>query len=505
MIAAWTTPPRRASIVTCEKHSRHSIAAHHALEDSALTPLKLEPKEGLSLVNGTAVSAGTGALAVHDAQGIALLAQVLTAMNVEALTGTAESFDPFLGEVRPHVGQIEAARNIRGFLKQSKLAKKGDSEGVKDQGGLRQDRYSLRTTPQWIGPQLENLLLAHQQVETECNSTTDNPILDSNRGKVLHGGNFQALAITSAMEKIRQSLQQLGRMLFIQCSELVNPVLNNGLPPNLEAGEPSQGFLCKGVDISIASLQSELGYLANPITPHVQTAEMGNQSLNSMAFVSARYTHTAIDVISQLAAAHLFCVCQALDLRCIQLRFLETLQPRLESITDEVLGKHVDGVFFGGLQQRLWLKFQTEFARTTSQDSSERFKNIFKALQPEIISTPNLRETATLFDSLTQWTAQSSQLASQQLADCQISYIFDPYPGSYLGAASKRMWNFVRRSLKVPFHTGKAGFWNNVHEDEHASVGQMVTRIYIAIREGSLVGVGMECLRDALTSEDASA
>ena len=492
-----TTAEKRGSISIFKKHPRHIAPACDALAEHDLAQLKLAPKEGLSLVNGTAVSAGTGALAVHEAQNIALLAEVLTAMSVEALTGTTESFDPFIGNVRPHPGQVEAARNILRFLQGSSLARKGDSDGVEDQGGLRQDRYSLRTIPQWIGPQLENLTLAYQQVEIECNSTTDNPLLDSERKKVLHGGNFQALAVTSAMEKVRQSLQQLGRMLFIQCSEIVNPVFSNGLPPNLETGEPSQGFLMKGVDISTAALCSELGYLANPITPHVQTAEMGNQSLNSMAFVSTRYTHTALDVISQLAAAHIFVVCQALDLRCIQKKFYTLFIPKLWTITTEILSKHINEVELPRLIQDLSSKFQDEFIRTTSQDSTERFYNILKSLWSVVLSVPGLQNTPTLFENLSQWTLNSATEASQLHKDCVASYIVQPLAPDYLGAAAFRIWDFVRHEVKVPFHTGKGGFWNALNEDEDLSVGEMVSRIYLAIKEGGMTGVVMECVREA--------
>ena len=77
-------------------------------------------------------------------------------------------------------------------------------------------------------------------------------------------------------------------MLFAQCTELINPALNNGLPPNLTADEPSKSFVMKGVDIGVAALQSELGFLSGSIVSHVQTAEMGNQSLNSLALISGK-------------------------------------------------------------------------------------------------------------------------------------------------------------------------------------------------------------------------
>lgn len=277
--------------------SRALLPADVALSNSSLSSLELGPKEGLAIVNGTSVSTGVGALALYDAHCLLVISQILTSMGVEALRGTTESFDAFFAEIRPHKGQSEVARNIRGFLAGSKLAICNDHEAV-DDGSLRQDRYATRTSSQWIGPQLEDLMLAQDQITEECNSTTDNPVMNTAERTVLHGGNFQAMSVTPAMEKTRSSLQIIGRMLFSQCTDLINPSLNNGLPPNLDADEPSLSFLMKGIDISIAALQAELGFLANPAASHVQTAEMGNQSLNSLALLSARYTHTALDILS---------------------------------------------------------------------------------------------------------------------------------------------------------------------------------------------------------------
>ncbi|KAI1158227.1 L-Aspartase-like protein [Nemania serpens] len=273
-------------------------------------------REGLAIVNGTAVSAGVAALAAYESLNLAALSQILTAMSVEALRGSDESFEPFIARVRPHAGQVDSARNIKAFLAGSRLLNRHDSQNV---SMLRQNRYSLRTASQWIGPVLEDFCLAHDQLTVELNSVTDNPLIDAATGRVYHGGNFQARAVTSAAEKLRQGLQTIGRMLFAQCTEMINPATSWGLPPNLCSDDPDDSFLFKGLDVVVAGLTSELGFLANPVGSHVQTAEMGNQSLNSLALVSARYTIEAVDVLSQIASAHLLAVCQALDLRAIEI------------------------------------------------------------------------------------------------------------------------------------------------------------------------------------------
>lgn len=296
--------------------ARRVTRADVALEEAGIAPISLHAKEGLAIVNGTAVSAGVAALAAHESLNLAALSQVLTAMSVEALRGSDESFEPFIAQVRPHPGQVDSARNIKAFLNGSQLLNRHDSQNV---ATLRQDRYSIRTASQWIGPVLEDFCLAHDQLTIELNSVTDNPLIETATGRVFHGGNFQARAVTSAAEKLRQGLQSIGRMLFAQCTEMINPTTSWGLPPNLCSDDANDSFLFKGLDVVVAGLTSELGFLANPVGSHVQTAEMGNQSLNSLALVSARYTLEAVDVLSQIASAHLLVLCQALDLRAIEI------------------------------------------------------------------------------------------------------------------------------------------------------------------------------------------
>ena len=295
---------------------RRVTRADVALSEAGIAPISLHAKEGLAIVNGTAVSAGVAALAAHESLHLAALSQVLTAMSVEALRGSDESFEPFIARVRPHPGQVDSARNIKAFLTGSQLLNRHDSQNM---ATLRQDRYSLRTASQWIGPVLEDFVLAYDQLTVELNSVTDNPLVDTETGRILHGGNFQARCVTSAAEKLRQGLQSIGRLLFTQCTEMINPATSWGLPPNLCSDDPNDSFLFKGLDVVVAGLTSELGFLANPVGSHVQTAEMGNQALNSLALVSARYTLEAVDVLSQIASAHLLALCQALDLRTIEI------------------------------------------------------------------------------------------------------------------------------------------------------------------------------------------
>ena len=108
---------------------------------------------------------------------------------------------------------------------------------------------------------------------------TDNPLINGKTGTVHHGGNFQAMAVTNAMEKTRLTLNHIGKLLFSQATELMNPAMNRGLPPNLAASDPSLNYHTKGIDIGMAAYVSELGYLASPVSTHIQSAEMHNQAV----------------------------------------------------------------------------------------------------------------------------------------------------------------------------------------------------------------------------------
>ena len=157
---------------------------------------------------------------------------------------------------------------------------------------------------------------------------TDNPLVDGKTGIIHHGGNFQAMSVTNTMERTRLSLHHLGKILFGQCAELIDPAMNRGLPPSLAATDPSLDYHAKGIDIASAAYVSELGYLANPVSTHIQSAEMHNQAvkyvlhllnssfmliyLSSLALISARATITSLEVLSILISSYLYALCQGL-------------------------------------------------------------------------------------------------------------------------------------------------------------------------------------------------
>ncbi|KAI0503019.1 phenylalanine and histidine ammonia-lyase [Xylaria bambusicola] len=493
-----------------------AVYADAALAETGLEPIMIEAKEGLAITNGTAVSAAAAVLGLHDTHSLAIFAQILTAMSVEALNGTMESFHAFFSQTRPHPGQTECARNILSFLAGSKLTKANDGANWM----LRQDRYSIRTVPQWIGPILEDLVLAHEQISIECNSVTDNPL--AYEGKFLHGGNFQAKSVTSAMEKARQATQGIGRMLFSQCTELINPATNRGLPPNLVADDPNVSFIFKGTDIYIAALTAELGFLANPVN-HVQTAEMGNQSLNSLALISARYTHTANDVLSQLVALHLVAVCQALDLRAMHIQFLENYKLQFTSIVSDhfmlveplpshltvnrgskldaqVLGNarseqppdlNSDGInmSFRQFKEALWEELLSSLEATANIEAPRRFDVVAKSLRPSILDNPNFGRDPGLIGRLERFTEALSLTLDDAWRANRSLYLAHGDATNLLGRASKVVYTFLRHTLKVPILASTALMTpttEDIRSRQAPTVGSYTGVVYRAVRDGTL-------------------
>lgn len=502
--------------------SRKLITAREALRESGMAPIVLGPKEGLGLINGTAASAAVASLALYETHQLAILAQVLTATATEALAGNVESYHPFIAQVRPHEGQIEAACNIRAFLSGSRLAR-GANQAQKDRfkSGLYQDRYALRSSTQWMGPQLEDLLLAHKQITTELNSTADNPLVDTAARDIYSGANFQATSVTSAMEKTRLSLQMIGKMIFGQCSEMINPVLSNGLPSNLASDDPSLSFTMKGVDVNMAAYMSELAYLANPVSSHVQSAEMHNQPINSLALVSCRYTMQAVELVSLMSAGSLYVACQALDLRVMSLKFLQSLTPMLEAITRNTFGHAVEADHIDAVNTKLGLRIAEVWSspEANCMDAKDRCTKAIDSCVPIIANwlsdsndqncSAGLSQSVANIPSITAIAVWKARMFAQTMAtyDSNRLQFCDKQPTpEYLGQAAKRLYLFVRKTLEVPFHQGLVEHPDPTVDGEGGSelngrpkrtIGFWVSTIYKSIRDGRLHEEAMHCLEEA--------
>lgn len=477
--------------------------ASEALRGAGLQSVRLQAKEGLGITNGTAPSCAAASIVMHQANQLALLTQLLTAMGTEALGGTANNYHPFISAVRPHPGQAEAARNILHFLSGSKICPSETATSGLARTGIAQDRYALRTAPQWIGPQLEDLQLATRQVATELNSTTDNPLIDAAGGCVHHGGNFQAAALTSAMEKTLTALQNLGRLLFAQASELANNATNRGLPPNLSAGDPSASFTAKGLDVNMAAYAAELAYLARPVSAHVHAAEMANQSVNSMALVAARYALEAVEVLWLMAATYAYELCQALDLRCLAVEFARRVEPCVRPVLARCFLGHDQEAeeVAGALARKAASAILARWDQLSHLDLPDRCRTaVSESLGAVLENVGELGSAAVRgggvsMDAIREYQAQAAAALEECYGRLRDDFFRQQTTADFISPASRVVYEFVRKELNIPLNRGVEDHPPLLLRRTQCSeelalrgriIGTMVSEIYEAMRRGEL-------------------
>jgi histidine ammonia-lyase len=278
------------------------------LREAELEPVTLMPKEGIALINGTQLHTGIAALLLVDARRLWRVANGAGAMTLEGLLGTPVAFDARIQRARGQVGQIEAAAMLRALLAGSEIR---ESHRLNDPRV--QDAYSLRCMPQVHGPVLDAIHFAESLVGRELNAATDNPLVFED-GDVLSGGNFHGQVVALALDTLAIALTNLATMAERRIDRLLNPDLNQGLPPFLtgDAGV-SSGFMM--AQVTAAALASECKVLAHPASVDTIPTDGGKEDVVPMAMGAAWKLRRVVENVRHVLAIELMCAAQAIDVR----------------------------------------------------------------------------------------------------------------------------------------------------------------------------------------------
>jgi histidine ammonia-lyase len=283
-------------------------AARDVLRAAGLAPAVLEPKEGISLINGTQAHTAVAALALGDARVLWRTAHVAGAMSLEGLLGTPVAFDPRIHEARGQEGQKASAALLRALLADSEIR-----ESHRHGDPRVQDAYALRCMPQVHGPALDAIRFCEGLVSRELNAATDNPLVFDD-GTMLSGGNFHGQAVAMALDVLAIALTNLATIAERRIDRLVHPDLNQGMPAFLspDAGVNS-GFMM--AQVTAASLASECKVLSHPASVDTIPTDGSKEDVVPMAMGAAWKLRRIVRNVQYVLAIELMCAAQALDYR----------------------------------------------------------------------------------------------------------------------------------------------------------------------------------------------
>lgn len=283
-----------------------------ALTQAGLTPLDLEAKEGLALLNGTTQMVGLGALLARQAINLALTADTAACLSLEALHGTSRAYDARVHAVRPHPRQIDCAAYLRRNLAGSQFLRDNDPTHV-------QDAYTLRCVPQVHGAARDAIAYAQWVIDIELNSVNDNPIIfvdeESGEAEVISAGNFHGEPIAMGMDYLKLALTELGNMSERRIARLVDADSNGGVLPMFltEQGGLESGFMM--AQYTAAALASENKVLVHPASADTIPSSANVEDHVSMGATAVRQAKQILRHVETIVAIELLAAAQGIDFR----------------------------------------------------------------------------------------------------------------------------------------------------------------------------------------------
>lgn len=310
------------------RYAGRDMNAAEALQAASVTPVPdLRAKEGLALVNGTSSMTSLAALNYADTSYLTSVCLGAVALAVEVLHAARDPFEETIHRLKNHPGQLAAAQLLARLTESSgmtvdlessrerlKETRYETSESASELDMAIQDGYSLRCAPQGFGPIIDGLRSVREAIECEANSVNDNPLIDPQRGRVYHTGNFYGGHMARAMDQIKLDLVTMANWLHSLMALLVDPRFSRGLPASL-AVSPGLHNGFKNMQLSLSSLVVACRQMSGASLIHTLPTEQYNQDVVSLGMHAATTAMDMVTLLHDAASITLLALCQAVDLR----------------------------------------------------------------------------------------------------------------------------------------------------------------------------------------------
>ena len=345
------------------------MPARDALAKAGLSPVVLQAKEGLALINGTQVSTALALVGLFRAHRAARSALITGALSTDAAMGSSAPFHPEIHTLRGHRGQIDTAAALWKLLDGSEIR-----ESHREGDERVQDPYCIRCQPQVDGACLDLLRQAARTLEIEANAVTDNPLVLSD-GTVVSGGNFHAEPVALAADQIAIAVCEIGAIAQRRIALLVDPALSFGLPAFL-AKKPGLNSGLMIAEVTSAALMSENKQMAHPASVDSTPTSANQEDHVSMACHGARRLLAMSDNLFGIIGIEALTAAQGIDLRA-PLKTSAELQNAHAAIRGAVPTLEVDRFMAGDLEAAI------ELVRSGGLNAS-----VSSGILPELRSEP---------------------------------------------------------------------------------------------------------------------
>jgi histidine ammonia-lyase len=292
--------------------------ARFVFEEIALTPFAIRLREGLAMMNGTSCMTAIGLVNLYHAERLIYLSSLISITINEVMGAFDDHLSAPLNEAKLHFGQRFIAEWMRTKLASSKLTRNRQEHLYKATTETEfqekvQEYYSLRCTPQIIGPIYDTFIQSQQVLLNELNSVSDNPIVDHHSKNVYHGGNFHGDYVSLEMDKLKIAITKLSMLADRQLNYLLNDKLNGKLKPFINNGVLGLNFGMQGIQYTATSTVAENQSLSFPNYVHSIPSNNDNQDLVSMGSNSALLCAKVIDNTFDILAVHTLALAEAVD------------------------------------------------------------------------------------------------------------------------------------------------------------------------------------------------